>query len=221
MREQACVRLLYCRPVRHALNAMKFKIPPNSMFAVLMRKPWWASAGIAVAIVAFAVLALPPVMWFAALCASVPFFIISGYSAWKRRHLPSTARMDASRAALAAMAWPEFARALEEGFVRDGATVKRLSGARADFEVTRAGRVAVVSARRWKAAQAGVPPLRELLAETAQRNADECIFVTIGDISDTAQAFAQAHAIKWMTLVQLAQLMPSIGAPVAASAATR
>jgi len=60
------------------------------------------------------------------------------------------------------MTWEEFARALEEGFRREGYAVKRAEGA-ADFELEKAGRVSLVCARRWKASVTGVEPLKELV----------------------------------------------------------
>jgi hypothetical protein len=190
---------------------MKLKIPPQSGFGILLRKPWWVSALVALAIIALTLLALPPVMMAAGLSVSVPFIVISGMAAWRQRGMPSAARIEATNASVAALAWPAFSQALQEGFEADGSTVKRLNGARADFALTRAGRVAIVSARRWKAARTGVEPLRDLLAETTAQNADECIYVTTGEISAPARAYAQDNHIKLMTAAELARLLPNLG----------
>jgi restriction system protein len=190
---------------------MKLTIPPQSGFGILLRKPWWISALVALAIIALTLLALPPVMMAAGLSVSVPFIVIAGMAAWRQRGTPGAARIEAVREATAALAWPAFSQALQEGFEADGSTVKRLNGARADFALTRGDRVAIVGARRWKAARTGVEPLRDLLAETTAQNADECIYVTTGEISEAARNFARDNHIKLMTVAELARLLPGLG----------
>lgn len=189
---------------------MKFKMAEHSVFAILLRKPWWVSGLIAVAVTVISVLALPPVVKPAGFFAAIPFFAIAGMSAWKRRHLPSAAKVEAVTATVSAMPWSTFAQALQAGFERDGSTVKRLDGARADFELTRAGHTAVVSARRWKAARTGVEPLRALLAETRSRGANESIYVSVNEISDTARAFARDNRISVIAAAEIARLMPEL-----------
>jgi restriction system protein len=49
--------------------------------------------------------------------------------------------------------------ALEQGYRRQGYSVKRMEGA-ADFELERAGRLSLVAAKRWKASSTGVEPLK-------------------------------------------------------------
>ncbi|MFA4914558.1 MAG: restriction endonuclease [Burkholderiaceae bacterium] len=189
---------------------MNFKPRPNSIFATLARKPWWISALIAVGIAAFALLALPPVIAPAGVCAAVPFVVIAGISAWKRRKLPSEAAIESTVAAVTRMSWVTFADVLTAAFVRDGSAVEPIADKRADLVLTRSGRVAVVSARRWKVARTGVEPLKELLAVRQARDAHESIYVTVGEISDPARAFARQHDIQFMAGSELARLMPEL-----------
>ena len=86
-------------------------------------------------------------------------------------------------------------RALEEGFKREGYAVKRVSGA-ADFELAKAGRVSLVTARRWKAAATGVEPLKELAAAGEKREAAECVYVVAGEVTANARAYATEKALR-------------------------
>ena len=59
--------------------------------------------------------------------------------------------------ALRTQPWEAFAGAVESAFRRDGYAVTRLDSREADFELTKAGRVSLVSCKRWKAAPQPIP----------------------------------------------------------------
>ena len=189
---------------------MNLKPRPDSIFATLTRKPWWISALVAISIAAFALLALPPVIAPAGIAAAVPFAIISAISAWKRRGMPSDTAVDNTAAAVREMPWKTFSDVLAGGFTRDGSTVERINDPSADFLLTRSGRVAVVSAWRWKAARIGVDSLKTLVVLRQSLDAQESIFVTLGEISEGARAFASENEVQFMTANELARLLPSL-----------
>ena len=141
---------------------MKLKMNENSIFAVLLRSPWWMSAGIAAALFAATRLVLPAEYGPYAFFAALPFFVIAGYLGWQQLRAPSEARITQAMEALRAMAWTEFSAAVEEAFRREGYTVARIAAAGADLELTKAGRVTLVACKRWKVARTGIEPLREL-----------------------------------------------------------
>ena len=136
------------------------KLPENSLFAILLRSRWWVSLLVGAGTFALARLLLPEAY---ALFAALPFIVIAVVAGWRQLRVPSSARIEAAMAELRAMPWEEFARALEQGYQRQGYAVKRVQGA-ADFELERADRVLLVAAKRWKASSTGVEPLKELVA---------------------------------------------------------
>ncbi|MCD0506298.1 restriction endonuclease, partial [Bordetella petrii] len=141
---------------------MKF-MAKNSLFAILLRSPWWISLLVAAGLTLVGVAAVPPAYAPFLIFAAIPFWVIAGIAAWKQRGKPSEARVEQTATALAALPWPAFADVLEAGLRRDGCEVKRLNGGAADFEITRpAGGRALVTARRWKAASTGIEPLQRL-----------------------------------------------------------
>src|SRR3990172_1179842 len=125
-----------------------------------------------------------------AIFASLPFIVIGSYAGWQQLRAPSAAQIAATVEILRALSWDEFSAALEGAFRRDGYSVTRLNVARADFELTRAGRISLVGCKRWKVAHTGIEPLRELEAARHAREAHECIYVAAGEITDNAPAFA-------------------------------
>ena len=181
---------------------MDFRLPDNSLFAILLRARWWVSG--LVALGTFVVIRLFLDEGFA-FFAALPFMVIGVVAAWKQRRVPRGARLDAAIDRLRAMGWDEFARALERGYQREGYTVKRVEGA-ADFELERAGQVSLVAARRWKASRTGIEPLKELAAAGEARGAAECVYVLAGGMTENAQKFAAKAKIRWVSGADLAKL---------------
>jgi restriction system protein len=177
----------------------------NSLFAILLRSPWWISIAIAAGLAAASTFVVPIEY---ALFVGLPFFVIGVVAAWRQLRAPSAARVAAALEAARAMSWTEFAGALEEGFRRQGYRVDRLEGAKVDFALAKDGRTALVSCKRWKVARTGVEPLRELDAARRAREADEGIYVAAGEITEQALEFAQRNAIRVVHGADLAKLLP-------------
>jgi len=183
---------------------MDLKLPENSLFAILLRSRWWASLLAALAAFLLARLFLDASI---AVFAALPFIVIAAMALWRQRRVPSGARLAAAIDALRAMAWEEFARALEAGYRREGYAVKRVEGA-ADFELEMAGRLSLVAAKRWKASRTGVEPLKALLAAGEARGAAECVYLLEGALSENAQKFAaksKVRLVRGAELVKMAQ----------------
>jgi len=186
---------------------MKFKMSQNSIFAVLLRSPWWMSAGVAVLLSAGDFAALPLEYAAMGVFAAVPFAVISIMAAYKQLRAPSGARVQAVTETVAAMSWADFSKTVEAGFRRDGCEFERLQAPGADFALSKDGHVAIVSAKRWKAARNGVEPLRELQAVREKRGAREAIYVALGDVSDNALQYAKAQGVSLMTAPELTKLL--------------
>ena len=173
---------------------------PNSLFAVLLRSPWWISLAVAGGVVAGLRLVLPTAY---AVFAALPFAVIAGYAGWRQWRTPGPAKLEALRA----RSWDEFAAALESAFRREGYAVSRLDGRQADLELERGGRTVLVACKRWKVARTGVEPLRELHAARRKRVAAECIYIAAGDVTVNALAFSAQHGVRLMRGAELASLL--------------
>lgn len=186
---------------------MKLKMAENSLFAILLRSPWWISIALAVLIVLASGAILPNRYFGYGAFAAIPFLVIGIIAATRQLRAPSAAELAATLQAVRAMQWREFSAAVEQAFRRDGYTVTRLDGAPADFEIVKSGRSALVSAKRWKAAGSGVEPLRELQAAAQGRDACDSIYLTAGELSDNARSFAGANGVRVIQGAELAQLL--------------
>ena len=188
---------------------MKLQMHSNSLFAVLLRSPWWV-AGLVVAGTFGATRLFLPTEF--AAFAAMPFAAIMAYVAWKQLRAPSGRRVARTLERLRAMSWDEFSDAIEKGFRRDGYTVKRLTAGRdpgADLELVQGSRSTLLACKRWKATRTGVEPLRALeearRALMEQGTAADCVYVATGEVTAQARAFAAAHRIRVLEGAELAR----------------
>jgi restriction system protein len=184
---------------------VKFQMAKNSLFAILLRSPWWISIAIAVAIGAVAAALLPDGWRVAGAVSGFPFAVVGVIAFVKQWHRPSAAQVERAQAALSTMAWAEFAALLEKAFVRDGYTVQRRKSDAYDFELERQGRRMLVSAKRWKSARTGLEALRALQAARESAEAADALYIGLGELSENAVPFAAQQRIAVWQAAELAQ----------------
>lgn len=180
----------------------------NSLFAILLRSPWWVSLAVGAVLAAIGAALLPAEYKIAGALSALPFVVIAALAAKRQWHLPSAARVAEVQTAVAAMPWPAFAALLEQAFQRDGHTVQRgRADAAADFVLERKGRTMLVGARRWKSARIGVEVLRTLQTAREAADAPDALFIGLGELSDGARAFAAEHRIAVWQAAEVAQAL--------------
>ena len=184
---------------------MQFRISENSLYAVLMRSPWWVSFLVGAAVFALVRLFMHSV--YAAFAAG-PFAVIGLVAGWRQLRTPSAAQTARRLEALRGMSREAFAPAIEQAWRREGYRVERYAGAGADYELAKAGRRTLVACHRWKAARTGVEPLRELAEAARAVRASDSLYVAVGEVTDSARKFAQNHNIRLMQGPELAGLVP-------------
>ena len=192
----------------------------NSLFAVLLRSPWWISIALATALALVAAALLPADYRIAGALGATPFAVIGVMAAVRQWHLPSAARRAQTVEAVSTMSWPKFSALVEHAFRRDGYTVQRNSrGDAYDFELERKGRTMLVAARRWKSARTGLETLRALQSARDAKDAADALLIGLGELTDTARPFAAEHGIAVWQAAELAQALR--GLPLAAAAVPR
>jgi len=184
---------------------MKFKMAPNSLFAILLRNPWWYSFVLVAVICAISAVWLPKDWVVFGVIGAFPFVVTGGVALKRQWNTPSVAAVEAEMARIAALSWRDFSRELEAKFVKQGYEVTRLpakgastSGtvSAADFRLEKAGQVTLVAAKRYKAATHGVEALEALEAQKEAMGADHAMYVCLGSLSQQAAKFAKDHAVK-------------------------
>lgn len=176
----------------------------DSLFSILSRAPWWLSIVIAAILFAGMRLFLPDI---AAFFAALPFLVIAVYAGWRQLRAPSAANAADMLAKLGTMSWEGFSVVIGAAFRYDGYSVTKIADSAADFELRKNGRLSIVSCKRWKVAQTGIGPLRDLHAAKKTHDAQECIYVTAGDVTANASAFATEKAIRLLNGAALGELV--------------
>ena len=197
---------------------MKLKMNQNSLFAILLRSPWWVSFIVAVVVALLARLILPAYLAIYSVISGLPFLIIGAIAFYKQMRVPSATRVASTIEAVNAMSWRDFAAVLEEGLRNDGYAVTRIDKGAADFSIYKEGRTALVCAKRWKAARHGIEPLRDLVAAREKQDAHEAVYVAAGDLTDNARVYGTEHGVRLIGSMELARLLRGLK-PVAKAAA--
>ena len=197
---------------------MKFKMAPNSLFAILLRSPWWISFVLAIAIMSASLAWLPERFAVYGAIGGLPIAGVGLIAAWRQLRAPSAVQISANIDAALAMPWREFSKALENAWRQAGYQVERVEDTKgaADLRLTEKGQVTLVSARRWKAASHGVEPLRQLHAAMKATGAGAGIYIAAqGTLTEQAQTFAREHSLTVLPASALAQLLSSASPPAA------
>lgn len=184
---------------------MKFKMSEKSLFAVLLRSPWWISFVLVAVIALVAGALLPPQYAGVGMLGGFPFFVIGCMALWRQRNLPSAAVTEKVLQSLSQMGWRDFSALLDTAFIRQGYAVTHLKGG-ADLQLEKKGVLTVVSAKRWKAAALGIEHLRELVSTRDALQASNSVCITLGQVSAKALDYAAENRITLISDADLVQL---------------
>ncbi len=190
---------------------MKFKMSEKSLFAILLRSPWWASLLIVLVISLVAGALLPREHAVLVALGTFPFVVIAAMAAWRQWRAPSPARQQAALQRAGTLAWRDFAAWVAEAFQGQGYTVTPLDGEVADFRLLRGGQVLLLSCRRWKAANHGVENLRALQA-ACEREGARGLYLSLAPVSGAAQTYAKQQGLQLVDGLALGLLLAGAGA---------
>jgi len=186
---------------------VKFKMAPNSLFAVLLRSPWWISIGL-VALIALIAAALLPAQYVAfGVMGGFPFLVIGLIAAQRQWRAPGAAQTTKVLEKLGGMAWREFSQVLARAYERQGYQVSKIAGDAADLLLTKDGRTTLIACKRWKASIHGAEPLRALARARQQHDASLAIYVSIHAVNDATRRAARDHQIGLTDGVDLVSLV--------------
>ena len=186
---------------------MKLKMSENSLFAILLRSSWWISLAI-VAVIALLSVALLPKSYVAfGVMGGFPFLVTGVLAARKQWRAPSAARVADMLARVGAMSWRDFSALVGQMYVEQGYAVTRLNSPAADFLVVKGAQRTLLSCKRWKAAVHGVEALRELVAAKETQQAQQCLYLSLAPVSDTAPRYAKTQGVTLMSGNALAHLL--------------
>ena len=185
---------------------MKLKMSEKSLFAILLRSPWWWSFLIAAVLVLLARVFLPEAFRAVGMLSALPFAVLAIIAAWRQRDKPSPERVTLALTNLANMSWKQFLPIMEQAFAEQGFRVTQLNSSAADLQLEKSGKVTLVSCKRWKAATLGVEVLRDLKALQVSQDAAYAACVRLSLPTGVALKFANANAVQLICQDELASL---------------
>jgi restriction system protein len=185
---------------------MAFQMKENSLFAMLLRNPWWYSILIGAVLVLISAVIGERFIVFGVF-AAVPFVGIGTFRAYRQSQLPSAGKIERTDETVRAMAAREFVAMLSSAYEEEGYRVAPFKGKAADLQIEKSGRVFLVNCKRIKAANSSVEPLRALVAAGDSSEAAGLILIILGDLSSDAYDFAAANNIDIRGVHELALLL--------------
>lgn len=190
---------------------MKWQMSENSLFALLLRAPWYVSLGLALASIGLSFALLPGQYVVFGLAASLPFIGIASIVLWKLAQKPRASVVEAVDGRTRKMNAKEFGAELTRLFHQAGHTVEPGKKPPVDLIVTKGWRVSLVNYKKWKAAHLGIEQLRSLYELKDEHEASNVKVVTLGQVSAQAGKYAEQHNIEIVGAERLAEMMSERG----------
>jgi restriction system protein len=175
---------------------MKFKMAENSIFAILLRNPWWISFAIAAAFCLLMFALLPKHLIGFGIMGSFPFVVIGCMALKRQWGVPSSEAREAELTRLYTLSWRDFSAELEAKFVKQGYSVERLKTGVADFKLEKSGQTTLVAAKRYKAATHGLEALQALVTQQEAQGVDRAMYVCLGGLTEQATKFARENGVE-------------------------
>ena len=184
---------------------MAIKMAEGSVFAVLLRSPWWYSALIGAAFL-LASLALPSaqIAVFVA-AAALPFLGIAMFAAYKQFQRPSRKRILEVDEEARSMSAAEINQKIADNYIEARFDAVEFKGEAAQIELERGNRKLLLNSKRFKAANTGIDPLKQLVNAGEKIEATGYLYVTLGAVSANAAKFAAENNIELVQADRLAE----------------
>jgi restriction system protein len=187
---------------------MKFAISEKSLFAVLLRSPWWYSIALGAGIIALSRALLSRELWIFGAMGGMPFLVIACIALYRQRNRMSNSKVAATLEAISQQGWKDFSAQLELQLQRHGYQINTSApGSGADYKLSRQGRISMLSAKRWKAAQVSESDLQALRASMDKHEARDGVYLSLGRANAKVLAFAQLNRIAILSSAPLAEFL--------------
>lgn len=175
---------------------MKFKMAKGSLFAVLLRSTWWYSVLIGLFILLISLAVTDAQYVILSISGSMPFFLIGGYAGFKQLQQPSQKRVLEISEQAKKMSAVIISEKIAANYIKSGYQSSVFKGNDADLEFVRGHQKLLLCSKRFKAANTGIEPLKRLVAAGEATEAAGYLYLTLGDVSASAQKYAQENNIE-------------------------
>ncbi|MEH6579007.1 MAG: restriction endonuclease [Amphritea sp.] len=178
---------------------MAFKMAKGSLFAVLLRSPWWYSVLIGLFILLVSLAVTDAQYMTLSIAGSMPFLAIGGYAGFKQLQQPSQKRVLEVSQQAKNMSAEIISEKIAANYIKSGYQSSAFEGNGADLELVRGHRKLLLCSKRFKAANTGIEPLKRLVAASEATEATEAmgyLYLTLGEVTASAHNYAQENNIE-------------------------
>ncbi len=179
----------------------------GSLFAVLLRSPWWYSILIGLAIIALGVILFEGKYLILGVMAALPFMAIAGYSAYREMQRPRQKRILEVQQEARTMTASVLAKKIAANYEKLNFDVTPFKGDAAELELERGKHKFLLSCKRFKAANTGIEPLKKLTVAGEKHKVTGYLYVTLGEISKNALEYAHEHDIEFIQAEALTEYL--------------
>lgn len=185
---------------------MKFKMAKGSLFAVLLRSPWWYSVLIGLLFILIILAVTDAKYVILSIIVPIPFFLIGGYAGFKQWQQPSQKRVLEVSEQARKMSAVSISEKIAANYIKSGYQSSTFKGNDADLEFVRGHQKLLLCSKRFKAANTGIEPLKRLVAAGEAIEARGYLYLTLGEVSASAYNYAEENSIEIIESNRLAML---------------
>lgn len=175
---------------------MAFKVSDNSLFAVLLRSPWWYSVLVGLFFIAVSMVLFGGRYVLLGLFSAMPFFGIAGFAGFKQARLPSKSRIKEITEQAPKMSAAEIAEKIANNYKERRFDIEKLNSKGSELFLERGNQKIVLSSKRFKVNNTGVEPLKQLVELGSKHDARRYLYVVLGELSKAAAEYAQQNDIE-------------------------
>jgi len=176
----------------------------NSLFAVLLRSPWWYSVLIGLVFIALSLIFAAGQYVILGIFGALPFLGIAGFAGYKQSQQPGQKRVLEVAEQVRKMPAAQIADKIAGSYIQEHYESTVFKGNAADLELSRGHRKILLCSKRFKVANTGVEPLKQLVAAGEKVEATGYLYVALGEISDAARDYAKQNDIEFIQASRLA-----------------
>jgi restriction system protein len=183
---------------------MAFTMAKSSLFAVLLRSPWWYSVLVGLVFLGGSLIFGEGKYLVLGIFGALPFLGIAGYAGYKQSQLPSHKRVPEVAQKARKMPAAEIAGNIADRYIEKRYDSAAFKGNAADLELTRGHQKILLCSKRFKVANTGIEPLKQLVAAGENNEATGYLYVALGEISTSAREYARQNNIEFIQAARLA-----------------
>lgn len=183
---------------------MAFTMAKSSLFAILLRSSWWYSVLVGLVFLGVSLIIEDGKYLVLGIFGALPFLGIASYAGYKQSQLPGNKRVLEVAQQARKMPAAEIASNIADRYIEKRYDSTAFKGNAADLELTRGHQKILLCSKRFKVANTGIEPLKQLVAAGKNDEATGYLYVALGEISASAREYAKQNKIEFIQAARLA-----------------